>query len=76
MATDKNEKLLTSQEVADFLRVHVNTVLRLAVREEIKTVMIGNRYRFYESSVKDYLKRQRVHAGHHANMGEKEGGAA
>ncbi len=57
------EPLLTTEEVADFLRVDIVTVRRLVNRGELPAYRIGNEYRFTRADLEDYVKRQRVTAG-------------
>ena len=57
------EHLLTTEEVADFLRVEVVTVRRLVNRSELAAYRVGGEYRFTRSDVENYLKQQRLSAG-------------
>jgi excisionase family DNA binding protein len=63
------EKLLTSEEVADYLRVDVVTVRRLVNRGDLTAYRIGGEYRFMQPDVEEFVKRQRVPAG---EQGDKE----
>ena len=54
------ERLLTTEEVAEYLRVDVVTIRRLINREELSAYRIGGEYRFTESDIENYLQRQRV----------------
>ncbi len=54
------EHLLTTEEVAEHLRVEVITIRRLVNRSELPAYRIGGEYRFTESDLEDYLQRQRV----------------
>src|SRR2546430_1498322 len=54
------EPLLTTEEVAEWLRVDVVTVRRLISRGELPAYRIGNEYRFKTSELEAYLQRQRV----------------
>jgi excisionase family DNA binding protein len=54
------ESLLTTEEVADFLRVDIVTVRRLVNRGELPAYRIGNEYRFTRADLEEFLKRQRV----------------
>ncbi len=51
------EKHYKTREVAEMLRVAEDTVRRLAQRGELKSVKIGNDYRFSESEIAAFLKR-------------------
>jgi len=53
-----NIKILTIQEVADFLRVHRSTVSRYAQSGEIKSYLVGNRRLFKESDVILFFENQ------------------
>ncbi len=54
------ERLLTSDEVAEYLRVDVVTIRRLVTRGELTAYRIGGEYRFKLSDIEKYLQRQRV----------------
>jgi len=54
------ERLLTTDEVAEYLRVDVVTIRRLVSRGELTAYRIGSEYRFTPSDLEDYLRRQRV----------------
>ena len=50
-------KTLTAKEVADFLKVNYETVLRMIRRGEIKATKIGGKiYRITEEDFKNYMK--------------------
>ena len=57
------ERLLTTDEVAEYLRVDVVTIRRLVGRGELTAYRIGSEYRFTRSDLEDYLQRQRVSTG-------------
>ncbi len=63
------ERLLTTDEVAEYLRVDVVTIRRLVSRGELTAYRIGSEYRFTPSDLEDYLQRQRVSTG----AGEESG---
>ena len=54
--------LLTTEEVAEYLRVDVVTVRRLVGRGDLAAYRVGNEYRFKTDDVDQYLERQRVPA--------------
>lgn len=56
------ERLLTTEEVAEYLRVEVVTIRRLINRNDLAAYRIGGEYRFTESDISDFLMRQRVPA--------------
>lgn len=57
------ERLLTTDEVAEYLRVDVVTIRRLISRGELTAYRIGSEYRFTPSDLDYYLQRQRVSTG-------------
>jgi excisionase family DNA binding protein len=54
------DPLLTTEEVAEFLRVDIVTVRRLVNRGELPAYRIGNEYRFTRVDLEEFIKRQRV----------------
>ncbi|MGH2509549.1 MAG: Clp protease N-terminal domain-containing protein [Ktedonobacteraceae bacterium] len=54
------EPLLTTEEVAEYLRVEVVTVRRLIMRGELPAYRIGSEFRFTASDVEGFVKSQRV----------------
>ena len=56
------EPLLTTEEVAEYLRVDVVTVRRLITRGELPAYRIGGEYRFTAPDVEGFVKSQRVTA--------------
>ncbi|GAC1427966.1 MAG: hypothetical protein NVSMB54_18100 [Ktedonobacteraceae bacterium] len=54
------DPLLTTEDVANFLRVDVVTVRRLVLKGELPAYRIGGEYRFMRNEIEDYVKRQRV----------------
>ena len=54
------EPLMTSDEVAAYLRVDVVTIRRLVNRGELPAYRVGGEYRFMREELAEYLKRQRV----------------
>jgi excisionase family DNA binding protein len=52
------ETLLTIEQVAEQLQVSTRTVRRIMKTDELKGFMIGKRWRFTQSEVNAYLKRQ------------------
>jgi excisionase family DNA binding protein len=63
MMSDKDQtlKILTIQEVADFLRVHRSTVSRYANSGELRSYRIGNRRLFRETDVWTFFDNQVAH---------------
>ena len=56
------EPLMTSDEVAAYLRVDVVTIRRLVNRGELPAYRVGGEYRFRRQELEQYLQRQRVPA--------------
>ncbi|SRR5579884_1523128 len=56
------EPLMTSDELATYLRVDVVTIRRLVNRGELAAYRVGGEYRFMEPDVMEYLQRQRIPA--------------
>jgi excisionase family DNA binding protein len=59
---DPLETLLTTDDLANYLKVDVVTVRRLVNRGELAAYRIGGEYRFKARDVRDYLERQYVPA--------------
>ena len=57
------EPLMTSDEVAAFLRVDVVTIRRLVNRGELTAYRVGSEYRFTRADLESYLQRQRIPGG-------------
>ena len=54
------EPLKTTEEIAEYLRVEVVTVRRLATRGELPAYRVGGEFRFFTQEIQDYVKGQRV----------------
>lgn len=54
------EHLLTTDQVADYLRVDAVTIRRLVNRGELSAYRIGSEYRFAPSDIENYLQRQHI----------------
>lgn len=54
------ERLLTTEEVAEYLRVDVVTVRRLVNRGDLTAYRIGSEYRFIPHELERFVKEQRV----------------
>jgi excisionase family DNA binding protein len=57
------ERLLTTEEVAELLRIDPVTVRRLVTRGELVAYRIAGEYRFTEAGVEDFVEKQRVVVG-------------
>ncbi len=57
------EPMLTTEEVAEGLRVETVTVRRLVARGEVAAYRVGSEYRFRLTDIEQYLARQRIDAG-------------
>ena len=53
-------KLLTAREAADFLRVHVITIRRMARRNDLPTYRVGQQWRFPEDGLIDWAKTHHI----------------
>lgn len=67
------EPLMTSDEVAAYLRVDVVTIRRLVNRGELPAYRVGGEYRFMKEELAEYLKRQRVAGSEEAGADALEG---
>ena len=54
------EKILTPDEVAELLRVQKATVYELVKSGKLQAFKVGNRYRFKEESLEEYIQQQQV----------------
>jgi excisionase family DNA binding protein len=50
-----NSEVLTVQEVANYLRIDIRTVYRLAKRGDIPCIKIGRQWRFNREDIKDLV---------------------
>ncbi len=50
-----NSEVLTVQEVANYLRIDIRTVYRLAKRGDIPCIKIGRQWRFNRDDIKDLV---------------------
>ncbi|WP_449245508.1 helix-turn-helix domain-containing protein [Desulfobacca acetoxidans] len=60
-------KLYTVAEVAEILKVHINTVRRLLKSRKLESIRVGNQYRISEEQLNSYLK---VHSLSDKKQGE------
>jgi excisionase family DNA binding protein len=52
-----DQRHFTTQELADFLRVHPETIRREAARGRLRSIRVGSERRYPESAVKEYMER-------------------
>ena len=52
-----NTEVLTVQEVANYLRIDIRTVYRLAKRGDIPCIKIGRQWRFNRDAIKELVSR-------------------
>jgi len=52
-----NSEVLTVQEVANYLRVDIRTVYRLAKRGDIPCIKIGRQWRFNRDDIRELVSR-------------------
>ncbi|HYX48831.1 MAG TPA: helix-turn-helix domain-containing protein, partial [Ktedonobacteraceae bacterium] len=57
------ERMLTTEEVAELLRIDAVTVRRLATRGELPAYRIAGEYRFTPSGVESFVESQRIKVG-------------
>jgi PTS system nitrogen regulatory IIA component len=62
-----NSEVLTVQEVADYLRVDIRTVYRLAKRGDIPCIKIGRQWRFNRDDIRELVSRGHGNRGKHAS---------
>lgn len=67
------DPLMTSDEVASYLKVDVVTIRRLVNRGDLSAYRIGAEYRFAPSDLEEYLQRQRIPADAGGEMGSGQG---
>lgn len=53
------EKYYTPQEIADNLKLNINTIYQYIRENKLKAVKIGNRYRISENDLKEFLDRSK-----------------
>lgn len=63
------DPLLTSDEIAAYLRVDVVTIRRLVSRGELTAYRVGNEYRFKRGDIERYLQEQMVGKGESETRG-------
>jgi excisionase family DNA binding protein len=56
------DSLLTPREVADILRVHMRTVVRMAREGDLRGIRVGLLWRFERAAIEAYLAQQRSKA--------------
>jgi excisionase family DNA binding protein len=60
MTLDKiDQRHFTTQELADFLGVHPETIRREAARGRLRSIRVGAERRYPESAVQDYVQGRR-----------------
>ena len=52
---DRVREVMTAQELADYLRVHVGTVHRLLKRGEIPSFRVGTQWRFAVEEIEGWI---------------------
>ncbi len=52
------EKLMDTEEVAEYLGIHPKTVMNLVERKQLKASKVGRVWRFRKSDVDAYLERR------------------
>jgi excisionase family DNA binding protein len=64
---DAEKDVLTAEQVADLLAVHVKTVAKLVVRDGLPARRLGREYRFNRGEVLEWLAGRAVKPGAHAS---------
>ena len=54
-------RILTIQEVSQFLRIPLSTIYLLAKKGQLPGIKLGRHWRFLESDILDYFHRVRPH---------------
>jgi excisionase family DNA binding protein len=73
---DTQDSMLTSEDVAKYLKVDVVTVRRFVSRGELAAYRVGAEFRFTLSDLQDYLKRQYMPVGPLPRSGQREAAPA
>ena len=56
--SDKEEKLMTVKEVAEYLRLDEHTVYRMARKGEIPAYKVAGQWRFKKELIEQWLEKQ------------------
>lgn len=56
LAIAEESALLTAEEAAKYLRVHVKSLYRLAKKEKIPARKVGGQWRFHREALNEWLK--------------------
>jgi len=56
--SDKEEKLMTVKEVAEYLRLDEHTVYRMARKGEIPAYKVAGQWRFKKEHLEEWLENQ------------------
>ena len=64
------QRLLTTEDVAEYLRVDVVTVRRFVTKGELTAYRVGGEFRFMRNDVEDFVRQQRVVAKEEPNRGQ------
>lgn len=60
MSSITKERMMTTEEVAELLRIDAVTVRRLATRGELIAYRIAGEYRFTPTGVENFVESQRI----------------
>ena len=69
METEKTEKPIGTNAVAEMLGVIPRTVVRLVERGDIPGFKVGDVWRFYRSEIKHYIQNQKDQARRQGEQG-------
>jgi excisionase family DNA binding protein len=64
---DPERDVLTAEQVADMLAVHIKTVAKLVTRDALPAHRLGREYRFNRNEVLAWLAERAVRPGAHAS---------
>jgi len=56
--TDKNDRLLTTDDVANYLRLDANSVRAMARQKRIPTIRIGRLWRYRQADIERWIHEQ------------------
>jgi len=52
-----NRHIMTTRELAEYIKMNEKTVLKMAQRGELPGVKIGNQWRFHIDSIDEYIQK-------------------
>ena len=70
------KEVMTPKEVAEYLRVHVRTIYRLAKSKQIPSLKVGGSWRFMKEDVESWLSETKCSASPRKGARRPEKGVA